>query len=68
MTEKLKTVKDSNIKIINPNIHKKPDEIPLRFGSGLIDPAWMKNQKGKRGAGGRYNLITNKEIFAKTHL
>lgn len=64
MTKKPKTVKDSNIKIINPNIHKKPDEIPARFNTILLDPPWDIQQKGHLGASKHYDLMSMDEIKA----
>lgn len=60
----MKEVKKSNIKIINPNRHKYPEEIPARFKTILIDPPWNIQQKGHLGASEHYDLMTLDEIKA----
>lgn len=56
--------KTSNIKIINPNIHEKPTEIPVRFNAILLDPPWSIQQKGHLGAAEHYDLMSMDEIKA----
>ena len=55
-------VKKSNIKIVNPDIHELPPEMPVRFNTILLDPAWPIQQKGHLGASNHYNLMTMEEI------
>lgn len=57
-------VKDSNIKIINPNKHTQPEEIPEKFNTILLDPPWSIYQKGTRGAYSHYDLMSMDEIKA----
>lgn len=57
-------VKNSNIQIVNPDIHKKSDEIPERFNTLLMDPPWNIQQKGSLGASQHYGLMSMEEIKA----
>lgn len=56
------THKDSSIKIINPVIHERPDKIPVRFNTILLDPPWNIHQKGHLGASEHYDLMSMDEI------
>ena len=64
MTKKPVKVKHSNIKIINPDIHTTPSNIPERFNTLLLDPPWNIQQKGKLGASQHYDLMSMEEIKA----
>lgn len=55
-------IKDSNIKISNPNIHSYPNEMPVKFNAILLDPPWDIQQKGHLGASNHYDLMTLDEI------
>ncbi len=57
-------IKDSNIKISNPNIHSYPNEMPVKFNTILLDPPWDIQQKGHLGASNHYDLMSLSEIKA----